>query len=351
MPRPEEFNAAARIDPDASALARTFIPAPVPHELSIVEINDKYNKQLDESLHGNVAKTSVRRDDGGEGAAMTERTRRYYNMAPASVEASLTSGKAWQSLSQAIPLPRMKEWAFEAQEKEWSKHRSAAQRVEVSKDDVMLSPKTGLPMTRTELAAAGDEECLSAIPLEDLVMSADGLPVMNASGTHYLNSYNIEITEFTLNKAITIEGMAEKIEKIERGELSYDALTPEEITSYLSDKTREERDQYYQSAGLSEDAITEAEAAVEDYKYSDISTVLGQLNDPRTAISYQMTINGGSIVPGEIANPTMDFTNVATDMTPVSAAFVQPFTIAPSSISLQNNAESPPLRNDPAPGF
>lgn len=351
MPRPEQFNAAARIDPDASVLARTFIPAPVQHEASIAELNDKYNKQLDEGLHGNVAKSSARREDSGESAAMTERNRRYFNMAPSNIEASISSGQAWRSLSQAVPIAHMSKWANEAQEREWSKHRSAAQRVEVKMDDVILNPKTGLPLTRAELAAAGDDECLSAVPLEDLVMSADGLPVMNASGTHYISSYNVEISEFTLNKAITIEGMAEKLQKIERGELTHDALTQEEITTFLSDKTREERDQYYQNAEMSEDAVSEIEAAVQDYKYSDISTVLGQINHYNPTISYEVSINGGAITPGAIANPTMDFAGAAMDMVPVNAQFVQPYTVAPSAISLQNNVESPALKNDPAPGF
>lgn len=351
MPRPEQFNLAARIDPSEAALANVFIPAPVQNGLSLAEINDKYNKQLDQNMHGIVGTSSVRRDDGSEGAAMTERVKQYYNMATASADIAYSSDRIWHSLSQAVPLPHMKEWAIEAQEKEWNKHRSAAQRVEVDKDDVMISPRTGLPMTRAELAAADDTACLSAIPLENLVMSAEGLPVMNASGTHYLNSYNIEITEFTLNKALTIDGIADKIQQIERGELSNDALSQEEITVFLSDKTREERDQYYQSAGLSEDAIAEAEAAVQDYKYTDISTVLGQLGDPRTALPYEFSVNGGALTPEEIANPVMDFTNVATGMTPVAAQFVQPTTVAASSISLQNNTESPSFKTDLTPGF
>lgn len=350
MPRPEQFNFAARIDPDEAVLARTFIPAPVPHELSIAEISDKYNKQIDEDFHGIVGTSSARRENSAASAMMAERVNRH-TMTSASIDATIQSNKIWGSLSQTISTSHMAKWAAGAREQEWDKHRSAAQRVEVSPNEVLLNEQTGLPMTRAELAAAGDEECLYAVPLEDLVISAEGIPVMNASGTHYMSHYNIEVTEVTLNRAIMIDDIADKIEQIENGALPPDALTQEEVTVFLSDQTSEERNAYYQGAGFSEAEISEVEGAVQAYKDSDISTLWGQLGDPRMAMSYDFSIDSGGVTLDDITNPSSAFAGVAREMTPVTAKFASPVTVSATSISLQNNMESPAFQTAPAPAF
>lgn len=354
MPLPEQFKNAAQIGAGDPAVAHGHAARPprMPQGETEAQIIDEYNKSMNEELIGNKIESLARKDNNSNDLLVAERLRQYRHMASVNITHVSISDKIWGTLAQSVPVTRISDWTAEEKGKQWDRYVEASRNTEVNMGAIRINPDTGLPMTRATLDTLGPE-CSTLMAYEDLLLDERGRPVINATGTAYFSNYNIVMADDALEKADRLGEISDKVQQIADGTLPATALDREDLTMFLANQNPEERQAYYGTAGLDDDAISEMEAAVTDYQNTDLSTVLGQLNNTDIAVSYNFVLDNGDITPGVLASPTQAFSSAAYDMLPPQqpARFLEPVNVTASSISLQRDIDSPLFAASPAPGL